>query len=239
LLSPRPISINCDLGESWEAYRDGGQADCLRLTDLANVCCGAHAGDAELTRLTMFQVAEGGVRAGAHPGYPDPKNFGRRPLFRTQLTATQVMESVAEQISLASTAARQAGLRLYHVKPHGALYNEACPSTEKAGELAEAIANGVIAAERNVILLGLSGSQMLRVFRRMGFSVLRESFADRAYGPDGFLRPRTEPGALLEDDDSIREQIDRLQPFTDTFCVHGDSADPARKLKLLRKALGR
>jgi 5-oxoprolinase (ATP-hydrolysing) subunit A len=232
------VTINCDLGESWEAFRGGEQAAWLEVADLANVGCGAHAGDPDLTRATMLQVAKAGKRAGAHPGYEDKERFGRRPLFGVSLNARQVSAQVAGQVGLARDAAQAAGLRLYHVKPHGALYNQASAATAEAGELAEAIALGVRQVERDIFLVGLAASQMLRVFRRMGFAVLRESFADRGYTKEGLLIPREEPGAMLESEDEIRDQVRRLSPGTDTFCVHGDSAEALKKLKLLRAALG-
>ncbi len=231
------MTVNCDLGESWEAFHSGEQAAWIAVADLANVCCGGHAGDAELTRATMRQVAEAGKRAGAHPGYPDKENFGRHPLFGAPLNARQVSALVAEQLGFAREAAQEAGLRLYHVKPHGALYNQASAATPEAGELAEAIAIGVRQVERDIFLMGLAGSQMLRVFRRMGFAVLRESFADRGYTKEGLLIPRGEPGAMLESEDEIRDQVRRLSPGADTFCVHGDGAEALRKLKLLRETL--
>lgn len=233
------MTINCDLGESWDAYRNGEQAEWLGLADLANVCCGAHAGDADLTRATMRQVAERGARAGAHPGYADKENFGRKPLFGKSLNARQVSAIVAEQVGFAREAASAVGLRLYHVKPHGALYNEASAATAEGGEVAEAIALGVKQVERDIFLVGLAGSQMLRVFKRMGFAVLRESFADRGYTKDGLLIPRGEAGAMLEDEKEIEDQVRRLSPGTDTFCVHGDSTEALQKLRLLRSILGR
>lgn len=230
-------SINCDLGESWEAYRSGEQERWLQVADLANVACGAHAGDAELTQVTMEQVARVGARAGAHPGYADRENFGRQAWFGSKLNARQVSEMVAEQVGLAQRAAQAAGLRLYHVKPHGALYNQASEASDAGGELAEAIARGVGQVERDVFLVGLAGSQMLRVFRRMGYAVLREAFADRAYTQAGLLVPRGEPGAMLEDEKEISEQVRRLQGSVDTFCVHGDSQEAYGKLQLLRAIL--
>jgi UPF0271 protein len=229
---PTP-TINCDLGEFWQAYQNGWQQDWLRYADLANVCCGAHAGDAELTRATFRQVASAQKRAGAHPGYPDPENFGRRPLYGKTYSARDVEDFVATQVAFAVEAAREAGLALYHVKPHGALYNEASARSDEAGELAAAIARGVRLAARDVFLIGLAGSQMLNVFRRQGFAVLREAFADRAYGPDGLLLPRTEPGAILNTEDAIRSQIQHWLGKADTFCVHGEGEAAGRRLQQL------
>jgi UPF0271 protein len=230
-------TINCDLGESWDSYRSGEQAELLALCDLANVCCGAHAGDAELTRLTFLQIAGSQIRAGAHPGYPDREHFGRRRLYGTVYGAREIAEMVSEQVALAERLAREAGTRLRHVKPHGALYNEASEATDEAGELAEGIALGVKAVDRELWLVGLSGSQMLRVWRRMGFSVLREGFADRRYTEEGLLAPRADGEGFVRTNEEMAAQVERLRPATDTFCVHGDSEEAREKLRELRRIL--
>jgi len=208
--------INCDLGESWPLQQSGRQREILGLCQLANVCCGAHAGDRDLTR-----------RVGAHPGYPDPEHFGRRPRFGVQSDATAIAQLVAEQVGFALDAAKEAGLDLYHVKPHGALYNEAAAD----GEVAEAIAEGVRRVVRDVFMVGLANSVMVGVFKRQGFVVLRESFADRRYTDAGLLVPRTEPNALIHDPAEARAQLERLKAFSDTVCVHSDSPNA---LELLR-----
>ncbi len=225
------MKINCDLGESEAMAADGRQEELLRLVDLANVCCGAHAGSVELTRLTMRQAAVAGVRVGAHPGYPDPEHFGRRALFGVEYDAERVAAMVAQQVAIAKEAAAEAGLELYHVKPHGALYNEAAAN----GEVAEAIALGVRKVIRDVFLVGLAKSTMIGVFRRQGFTVLREAFADRRYTAEGLLVPRTEAGAMIEDVDEAKAQLARLRKFSDTVCVHSDSAGAVRLLRALRK----
>lgn len=224
------MKVNCDLGESAETAADGRQVELLRLVDLANVCCGAHAGSRELTRVTMRQCAEAGVKVGAHPGYPDPEHFGRRMLFGVEYDAAAVAEMVSEQVGFARDAAREAGLELYHVKPHGALYNEAA----KDGEVAEAIAAGVKLVARDVFLMGLAKSVMVGVFRRAGFVVLRESFADRRYTPEGLLVPRSEAGAMIESVEEARRQMTRLAEFSDTVCVHSDSPGALEMLRGIR-----
>ena len=225
------MKINCDLGEIEAMAADGRQEQILKLVDLANVCCGAHAGSLELTRLTMQQAAEARVKVGAHPGYPDRAHFGRRPLFGTEVDAKGVADLVAEQVALAVEAAREAGLELYHVKPHGALYNEAAAN----GEVAEAIALGVRRVLKDVFLMGLAGSVMVSVFRRQGFVVLREAFADRRYTEQGLLVPRSEAGSMIEDPREACEQLERLKSFADTVCVHGDSRGAVEMLEALRK----
>ncbi len=228
-------SINCDLGESWEQFHSGEQLRLLEYLHLANVCCGAHAGDKNLSLATFEQIARfrTRLRAGAHPGYPDRENFGRLPRFGNPYTAKQVAELVATQVSFAVEAAATFGLKLYHVKPHGALYNEAASN----GEVAEAIAQGVRRAAEDVFLVGLAGSVMLRVFKRQGFTVLREAFADRRYDAHGLLLPRGQAGALLEDSHEIAAQVETLRKRADTFCVHSDSPNAVARLAQLAHLL--
>lgn len=228
--SPGSILMNCDLGESEAQVLDGTQQLIFSKIDLANVCCGAHAGSAGLTRLTMQQAAEAKVRVGAHPGYPDREHFGRRPLFGKEYDAAQVAALVSEQVSFAIEAASIVGLKLYHVKPHGALYNEAATD----GAVAEAIALGVRRVTKDIFLVGLANSVMVSVFRRQGFVVLREAFADRRYTKDGLLVPRTEAGAMIEDPVEALRQVEELVGFSDTICVHSDSANALAMLRVLR-----
>ncbi len=221
--------INCDLGESELMASDGRQEKILTMIQLANVCCGAHAGSADLTRLTMRQCFEAKVRAGAHPGYPDPDHFGRRPLFGVEYNAQQIRDLVSNQVAFAKEAAEAAGLALYHVKPHGALYNEAAENDE----VAEAIAIGVRKVLKDVFLVGLAKSVMVGVFRRQGFVVLREAFADRRYTTEGLLVPRTSPDALIHDPDEAQRQMLQLKRFSDTICVHSDSPNSLQMLQAL------
>jgi len=223
------VLINCDLGESELMAADGRQQRILSLIHLANVCCGGHAGTANLTRLTMRQCYEAKVRAGAHPGYPDPAHFGRRPLFGIEYNAAEISDLVSDQVAFAKEAAETAGLALYHVKPHGALYNEAAEN----GEVAEAIAKGVRKVLKDVFLVGLAKSVMVGVFRRQGFVVLREAFADRRYTAKGLLLPRTSPDAFIDDPDEARRQMLQLKRFSDTICVHSDSPNALDLLKAL------
>lgn len=222
--------INCDLGESELMAADGRQEKILTLVQLANVCCGAHAGNADLTKLTMRQCFEARVRAGAHPGYPDPEHFGRRSLFGVKYDAQQISGLVSDQVALAKEAAEASGLALYHVKPHGALYNEAAEN----GEVAEAIAKGVRKVVRDVFLVGLAKSVMVGVFRRQGFVVLREAFVDRRYTAQGLLVPRSAPDAVIEDPEEARRQMLQLRRFSDTICVHSDSPNSVKMLQALK-----
>lgn len=229
------MTLNCDLGETWELRENGTQRRLLELIDLANVGCGAHAGDAALTEATFADAAEvcrtHPLRVGAHPGYPDLEHFGRRPLYGIQFDATGIVDLVSEQVQFAMQAARRQGLTLYHVKPHGALYNEAAVN----GEVAEAIALGVRRVVKDIFLVGLAGSVMVNVFRRQGFVVLREAFADRRYTAQGLLVPRTEPGAMIETPEEALEQRKRLEKIADTLCVHGDGPQALEFVTALRR----
>jgi UPF0271 protein len=215
------IDLNCDMGELPEAIAGGTQEALLRSITSANVACGGHAGDAQTMRTTIEQALRAGVAAGAHPGYPDRANFGRLEL---KMSPEALAASVCEQVRALAEIAAACGTRLVHVKPHGALYNQAV----KDRALAEAIANGVAKAigpdtvychpessaadegsaflpnakegwTREVVLVGLAGSPMLDVFRQAGFPVAAEAFADRRYEPDGTLRSRKFDDALIRD----------------------------------------
>jgi UPF0271 protein len=185
----------------------------------ANVACGGHAGDAASMRRTVELARAHGVAVGAHPGYPDPANFGR---LEMALSADQTSNTVYEQVrALAEIAGH-----LAHVKPHGALYNVAA----KNREVARAIAAGVARWGREVVLFGLAGSAMLDVWRDMGFAVAAEGFADRCYEPDGSLRSRKLAGALITDPREAARQALRLarEGRAQTICVHSDTPGSLR-----------
>src|SRR5260370_22649209 len=177
------IDLNCDMGELPEAIADGTQEALMRSVTSVNVACGGHAGDERTMRTTLEQALRAGVAIGAHPGYPDRKNFGRLEL---KMSPEAVADSVCEQVRALAAIAATSGAKLVHVKPHGALYNQAVRNRE----LAEAIAKGVARWSRDVVLVGLAGSPMLDVFREAGFAVAAGAFADRHYEPDGTLRSR-------------------------------------------------
>ena len=186
------IDLNCDMGELPEAIADGTQEALLRSITSANVACGGHAGDERTMRTTIEQAMRAGVAVGAHPGYPDRENFGRLEL---KMSAEAVANSVYEQVRALAEVAAKCGIKLVHVKPHGALYNQAV----KNRELAEAIAKGVAKYSKDLVLMGLAESLMLEVFRKAGFAVAAEAFADRRYEPDGTLRSRKFENALIRD----------------------------------------
>ena len=186
------IDLNCDMGEIPEAIADGTQEALMRSITSANVACGGHAGDEQTMRATIQQALRAGVAIGAHPGYPDRENFGRLEL---KMAPKEVAESVFQQVRALAQVAESCGAPVVHVKPHGALYNQAVRNRE----LASAIAEGVARWRRDVVLVGLAGAPMLDVFREAGFTVAAEAFADRRYEPDGTLRSRKFADALIRD----------------------------------------
>jgi UPF0271 protein len=224
------IDLNCDMGEIPEAIADGTQEALMRSITSANVACGGHAGDEQTMRATIQQALRAGVAIGAHPGYPDRENFGRLEL---KMAPMEVAESVFQQVRALAQVAESCGAPVVHVKPHGALYNQAMRNRE----LASAIANGVARWRRDVVLVGLAGSPMLEVFRGAGFAVAAEAFADRRYEPDGTLRSRKFADALIRDPKEAGRQalgMVELEVVTasdgsevavaaQTICIHGDT----------------
>ena len=239
------IDLNCDMGELPEAIADGTQEALMRSITSVNVACGGHAGDARTMKTTIEQALRWKLAIGAHPGYPDRANFGRLEL---KLPMEAIADTVSEQVRALAEIVSGCGARLVHVKPHGALYNQAVSNRE----LAEAIAKGVARWSKEVVLVGLAGSPMLEVFREAGFAVAAEGFADRRYASDGTLRSRKLEDALIRDPEEAARQAsgivergvvvarDGSEVAVDaqTICIHGDTpgapeiaATVARKLR--------
>jgi UPF0271 protein len=224
------IDLNCDMGELPEALTDGTQEELMRYISSANIACGGHAGDAHTTRATVEQALRHKVAIGAHPGYEDRANFGRTEL---QLTQEEIANTVYNQLVTLQNIVDKLGARIAHVKPHGALYNQAA----RHREVAHAIAEGVLRWRTDVVLVGLAGSLMLEEFRSAGFAVAAEAFADRRYEKDGSLRSRKFPDALLADPQQAaaqalqiakQEQVTTIGNSTiplhaHTICIHGDT----------------
>jgi UPF0271 protein len=224
------IDLNCDMGELPEAVADGTQEALMPSITSVNVACGGHAGDEQTMKRTVEQALRWKLAIGAHPGYPDRANFGRVEL---KLPAEEIAASVFEQVRALAEIASACGARLVHVKPHGALYNQAV----RDRGLAEAIAEGVARWSRNVVLVGLAGSPMLDVFQKAGFAVAAEAFADRYYEPDGTLRSRKLGHALIrEPAEAGRQALHIVERGTviavggtevaadaQTICIHGDT----------------
>jgi UPF0271 protein len=224
------IDLNCDMGEIPEAIADGSQEALMKWITSVNIACGGHAGDAQTMEATIRQAQKHNLAIGAHPGYPDRENFGRLEL---KLSALQIADSVFEQVAALSEIATGLGAKIRHVKPHGALYNQAVHNTE----IAEAIAKGVARWNRNVVLVGLADSPMLQIFRNSGFPVAAEAFADRLYEPDGTLRSRKFADALIHDPEAAGKQAvsiatrqtlsarggKEISVHVQTLCIHGDT----------------
>jgi len=238
------IDLNADVGESFGAYKLGRDEDLIPLITSANVACGFHAGDPGVMRATVAIARDHRVAIGAHPGFPDLVGFGRREL---NASPQEVEDAVAYQIgALAGIAAAQ-GVRLQHVKAHGALYNMAV----RTRPLADAIARATASVDRTLILLGLPGSELIEAGKRAGLQTASEGFADRAYQRDGALVPRTQPGAVIDDAETVvdravmmaRERAvvardgSRVPIDIETLCVHGDTPGAASLASRIRQAL--
>jgi UPF0271 protein len=238
------VDLNSDVGESFGAYTIGTDPLLLPHVTSANVACGFHAGDPGVMRATVALARQHGVAVGAHPGFPDLAGFGRREM---QATPQEVEDFVVYQIGALAAVASVQGVRLQHVKPHGALFNMAVRDAELAGAIARATA----AVDRSLILFGLPGSELIRAGERAGLRTASEVFADRAYEPDGTLVSRRKPGAVIHDPDAVvarvvRMAVDRTVEAVDgstvrltlhTICVHGDTPGAADLACRIRGAL--
>lgn len=226
------IDLNCDMGESFGAYKLGSDEAIFEWITSANIACGMHAGDPLVMEETLRLAAASGAAVGAHPGYPDLQGFGRRVM---DLTPQAVEAYTLYQIGALAGFARSAGVELVHVKPHGALYNQAA----KDPGLADAIARAVKRFSSGLILVGLAGSQLIESGLSAGLRVAREGFPDRAYRPDGSLMPRREPGAVLQTEVEVCRQALRLvqDGRVDTLCIHGDGSHAVAFARAVRQAL--
>jgi UPF0271 protein len=218
------IDLNCDLGEG-----AGTDAELLPLITSANVSCGVHAGDDADIAATLDQAARLGVAVGAHPSHRDREHFGRRELY---IPARDILEETHNQILSLKAQAERFGVKVRYVKPHGALYNQACRD--------DAVADAVIAAcsLSGLPVVGLPGSRLQeRATGRVPF--VPEGFADRGYRPDGSLIPRDQPGALVSDPEAAAAQVRRLiaEHGVRTVCVHGDNPEAAAFVKAVREEL--
>ena len=238
------IDLNCDLGESFGAWRMGEDAALLELVSSANIACGFHAGDPLIMRQTVRLAAARGVAIGAHVSLPDLQGFGRREM---RVSADEAGAMTLYQLGALHAFVRAAGTRLAHVKPHGALYNMA--ARDRA--LADAIARAVRAFDPRLILFGLAGSALIDAGKAIGLPVAAEAFADRRYGADGSLQPRGEAGAVIDDAQAATEQAlgiardgvvatadgRRVNLHADTLCLHGDGVHAVQLARQLRAAL--
>ncbi len=223
------VDLNCDMGESFGAWSMGNDAVLMDYVSSVNIACGFHAGDASTIRKTVELAVSKGVAIGAHPSYPDLQGFGRRNM---SLSLQEAFDVVLYQVAALKGICEASGAKLRHVKPHGALYNQAA----KDKLLARSIAEAVLAIDDRLALCGLAGSHMVSEAEKIGLFAISETFADRTYKSDGSLTPRSEPNSLIHDVEAAARQALRLVEEgsvesvdgpsvavkTDTICIHGD-----------------
>lgn len=233
------IDLNADLGEG-----DPYDEELLQIVSSANIACGGHAGDSESMVHTIRSAIANGVAVGAHPGYPDRDGFGRQSSF---LRGDELYESLTEQVTALADIAAQMGARVAHIKPHGALYNDAVHDRE----LADIIARVTAETPGEPAFVGMANTELESAADRHGLRFVAEAFVDRAYASDGTLVSRTEPGAVHEDLAVATTQAVRLAEDgqvtarngdvvgvrADTLCIHGDTPGAAEKAKAVRDVL--
>ncbi|WP_250473301.1 5-oxoprolinase subunit PxpA [Caballeronia sp. GAFFF1] len=233
------IDLNADLGEGC-----GSDEALLDLVSSANIACGWHAGGATAMRDCVRWAVQKGVAIGAHPSFNDPENFGRKEM---DLPPDEIYAGVLYQLGALAAIAKAEGGRVAHVKPHGALYNQAA----RTPEIADAIAAAVRDFDPSLLVFGLANSGLIDAARRAGLVAIEEVFADRGYRADGSLVPRKEPGALLDDEDAVLQRTlsmvrdQRVQAVSgdwvplnaQTICLHGDGEHALAFARRIRGAL--
>lgn len=238
------VDLNCDMGESFGNYTCGMDADIAEYISSANAACGFHAGDPLVMEKTVSLCKDKGAAIGAHPGFPDLVGFGRRQL---QTSPAELRSMVMYQVGALKTFCEAEGIKLQHVKPHGAMYNMA----GKDEAMAEVICKAVKAVDPSLILMGGSGSKLLASAKAVGLRGASEVFADRAYEEDGSLVARSKPGAMITDEDeAIARVISMVKNHTvkavtgkeievqaDSVCLHGDSMKALVFAKKISQAL--
>lgn len=238
------VDLNADVGESFGTYTIGDDETLMTSITSASVAAGFHAGDPPVLRKTVRLAKAHGVAIGAHPGFPDLAGFGRREMH---LTPADVEDLVLYQVAAVAGVAAAEGVKLQHVKPHGALYNMAA----RRRPLADAVAAAITAFDGSLILIGLAGSEIVAAGRAAGLRVASEVFADRAYAADGSLRSRCDRDAVINDSGSVVARAVRMVkersvvavdgtivPLdADTICVHGDTPGAGRLAAGIRAGL--
>ncbi|MDP2054042.1 MAG: 5-oxoprolinase subunit PxpA [Acidobacteriota bacterium] len=238
------IDLNSDLGESFGPWPMGDDAALMASISSANVACGFHAGDPGAMRATVALAKASGVAVGAHPGFPDLVGFGRREM---KATPQEVEDFVVYQVAALAGIAATQGVRLQHVKAHGALYNMACRDRALAGAIARAVA----AIDKNLILFGLPGSELIKAGREVGLPVAAEVFADRAYEADGSLASRQKAGSVIHDQATVAARAIKMVQErrvvaldgseialeADTICLHGDTPGAVQLARAVRAGL--
>lgn len=235
----KSIDLNCDLGEGLTT-----DEQIIPLISSANIACGYHAGDADTMKRTIEFCQQYSVAIGAHPSWPDKENFGRTEMRKT---AGEIYEIVTAQLFIIVQTAKELGAALHHVKPHGALYNQSV----KDKTIAAAIAKAVYDFDSSLVMFGLSGSVSITEAAKLGLTTAHEVFADRTYEDDGSLTPRSQPNALIKDEQtSLRQVLQMINTQTvtsvtgkiimlkaDTICIHGDGSNALAFAKTISSAL--
>jgi UPF0271 protein len=224
------IDINCDLGESYGEYKIGNDETIMPFITSANIACGFHAGDPLTICKTILLAIKNDVGIGAHPGYPDLVGFGRRSM---NLSHEELRASILYQVGSIKSITETFGGKLRHVKPHGALYNDASTDLEKAMVVARAVKD----IDSSLILFGMAGSEMIRAAHEVGLSCATEFFADREYNDDGTLVSRKHPDSVLHNTDQVVDRVVKMIQQSvvetisgktipmkaETVCIHGDN----------------
>ncbi len=238
------VDLNSDLGESYGRYTIGMDERIIPLVTSANVACGYHASDPVVMQRTVREAKKAGIGVGAHPGFPDLMGFGRREMA---VSPAEAKAYTLYQLGALAAFCQVEGVQLQHVKPHGALYNMAA----RDYELARAICEAVAEFDRNLIVLALSGGEMVRAAGELGLRTAFEVFADRAYEEDGSLVNRRKPGAMITDEEEAIRRVIRMvkeqkvETITgkdiairaDSVCVHGDGEKALAFVEKIRRAL--
>ena len=238
------ININCDLGESSKFCSTENDPLLLKIVNSANIACGYHAGDKPTMEKTIKISKENSVSIGAHPSFNDPENFGRK---RLNLPSDEITKLIVDQINILSNIAITSGIKVTHVKPHGALNNMACEDYE----LAKIISDSIIQVNKDLIFLVPTGSQMERAGKKLGMKIATEIFADRNYEDNGNLVSRSKSNALITDPEIAKKHVIKMvenQALNcysgkqipceiDSVCVHGDGQSAVNTAKQIREGL--
>lgn len=238
------IDLNSDLGESFGSYKIGKDEDILEYVSSANIACGFHAGDPLVMEKTVREAINKGVAIGAHPGFPDIQGFGRR---RMDMSYEELRACIIYQLGALKGFLDVHGEKIQHVKPHGAMYNMAAKDYEMAKVIAEAVKD----VDKDIIFMGLAGSNMIKAAEDVGLKTAGEFFADRAYNYDGTLVSRREEGAVIHSTEicvervlrAIKEGVVRsiegedIPVKMETICVHGDNESALEFVRNLRGEL--
>ena len=238
------VDLNSDLGESFGNYTLGMDEEILKYVSSANVACGWHAGDPMVMEKTIALAKEYGTAVGAHPGFPDLMGFGRRNMA---VTPEEAKAYIKYQLGALWAFTESYGLKIQHVKPHGAIYNMAAVDEK----LAIAMCEAVYEVDKDIIFMGLAGSKMITAAEKVGLKAASEVFADRAYNDDGTLVSRKLPGSMIKDKDLAIKRVVRMikegkvetingndiDIKADSVCVHGDNPKALEFVKNIRETL--